>query len=152
MSLREQRRLVKRRRSRPGGPALDKATARACFLVRPPFGGGKCDVSLFSLPPFGGRPRGSGDHRERGGYEGRRRAKRSALLRAGAGGRSELKRASGSEAAGNLQALRLHEIKALRPPSCPFPCPPSASHAPSAPLPALAAQALRMAPTGLGRL
>jgi len=33
-----------------------------------------------------------------------------ALLRAGAGGGSELKRGSGSEAAGNLQALRQHEI------------------------------------------
>jgi len=92
----------------------------------------------FLSPPFlGGDP----EDRERGGYEGRRRAKRSALLRAGAGGGRELKRASGSEAAGNLQALRLHEIKALRPPSCPFPCPPSASHAPSAALPAFAAQA-----------
>ena len=77
---------------------------------------------------------------------------RRALLRAGVGGRSELKRASGSEAAGNLQALRLHEIRTLRP----LPvlslalrrqamrhlrlCPP------------LLRRLLRMAPTELGRL
>jgi len=36
-----------------------------------------------------------------------------ALLRAGAGGGRELKRGSGSEAAGNLQALRRHEIRTL---------------------------------------
>jgi|GEM_PF-5731008 len=75
-----------------------------------------------------------------------------ALLRAGVGGGSELKRGSGSEASGNLQALRQHKMRTLRLHPALSLCPPSAGHAPSAPLPALAAQALRMAPTGLGRL
>ena len=75
-----------------------------------------------------------------------------ALLRAGAGGGRELKRASESEAAGNLQALRRHEIRTLRPlPTLSLAlrrqamrhlrlCPP------------LLRRILRMAPTGLGRL
>ena len=116
MSLREQRRLVKRRGSDPEGLRLTRRLLEHSFLVRPPFGGGKCDVSLLSSPPlffWGGDP----EDREiigRGGVM-KAAAVRSdhALLRAGAGGGRELKRGSGSEAAGNLQALRRHEIRTL---------------------------------------
>ncbi|MEG3065966.1 hypothetical protein [Acetomicrobium sp.] len=64
-----------------------------------------------------------------------------ALLRAGAGGGSELKRVGAKRGGGQPPGLEAARDTNPATVFLPFPCPPSASHAPYAPLPAFAALA-----------